>query len=47
MATASNAERDEHNFYDTLSHFPPVIDGRINMVQFLEASSGLVSLVGM
>lgn len=47
MATTSMVEKDEHNFYDTLSHFPPVINGRINMVQFLEASAGLISLVGM
>lgn len=46
MATTSKAEKDEHKFYDTLTHFPPVINGRINMVQFIEASSGLVSLVG-
>lgn len=34
-------------FYQRIKHFPPIINGRINVVEFLEASTDLVALVGM
>ncbi|XP_013198142.1 glycolipid transfer protein-like [Amyelois transitella] len=32
-------------FYENMTPFPPVINGRINIVQFIEAASDLVALV--
>lgn len=32
-------------FFENMKHFPPVINGRINIAEFLEASSDLVCLV--
>lgn len=34
------------NIFEYSKAFPPVIDGRINVVKFLEASTDLVGIVG-
>lgn len=41
MAGTSTNER----FFLTIKHFPPVINGRINVLEFLAAASDLVALV--
>ncbi|XP_053625387.1 glycolipid transfer protein [Plodia interpunctella] len=44
--TSNTAPTSESiKFYENIVHFPPVINGRINLVQFLEATSDLVSIV--
>jgi hypothetical protein len=38
---------EETNFFNSVQlPFPDVIDGKINTLQFLESSKGVVSLVG-
>lgn len=45
MAGTSNLKEQEL-FFTSLKHFPSVINGRINLECFLQASSDLVTLVG-
>lgn len=48
--SASNGgvrSEEEKNFFNSVQlPFPEVIDGKINTVQFLESSKGVVGLVG-
>ncbi|GBP71127.1 Glycolipid transfer protein [Eumeta japonica] len=39
------SSQEKSNFFSNVKGFPPIIDGRINIEEFLEASSGLVSIV--
>lgn len=43
MASTSTSES---YFFLTIKHFPPVIDGRININEFINASTDLVAVVG-
>nr|UAX26440.1 glycolipid transfer protein [Galleria mellonella] len=45
MANASTQIASENVFFDIIKPFPPVIDGKINVVKFIESASDLVTLV--
>lgn len=40
----ASTSAEEHSF-SKIKHFPPVIDGRINVIEFLAASTDLVAIV--
>lgn len=48
MATSSTKinEKDDIAVNNIIKPFPPVINGRINVVKFIEASTELVGVVG-
>ncbi|XP_059054235.1 glycolipid transfer protein [Achroia grisella] len=45
MACASTKVTKKNVFYDIIKPFPPVINGKINLVKFLESASDLVTLI--
>ncbi|KAM3963595.1 glycolipid transfer protein [Aphomia sociella] len=45
MTCISTQSSEKNVFYDNIKPFPPVIDGRINVIKFLESASDLVVLV--
>lgn len=46
MASTSTTDNQEC-FFLAVQDFPPVINGRINMIKFIDASTDLVAIVGM
>lgn len=46
MASSSSTDMKRKCFLANIREFPPVLNGRINIVTFLEASSDLVKIVG-
>ncbi|XP_028172633.1 glycolipid transfer protein [Ostrinia furnacalis] len=45
MASSSGQLSHQSSFWRNMKEFPPVIDGRIHFVSFLEAANDLISLV--
>ncbi|KAI5636311.1 glycolipid transfer protein (GLTP) domain-containing protein [Phthorimaea operculella] len=45
MASNSDLNEEPQKFYKTLKHFPTVLNGRIKVIEFLEASQDLIRVV--